>query len=155
MGEKATHNYPKSPSCSRDHSDGVTAKTVTSTPTSVRRRSSHLKDTLVDDIRNSKTKKNEDSNGLVEQDEEKGGARNDNKLKIRHQQPYENLLQEEIDIRLQVESMPGAQGHGGLCNVVGSTIVNMISAFLIFAVYLISLESLLSIGLSIGLTICK
>jgi hypothetical protein len=67
----------------------------------------------------------------------------------------DKLLEEEIAIRHQIRTMPGAQGKGGICYAIVSTVVNMACAILIFAVYLISFETLLSIGLSVGLTICK
>ncbi|KAG7362842.1 hypothetical protein IV203_026202 [Nitzschia inconspicua] len=71
----------------------------------------------------------------------------------RRKSQFDDLLQEEIAVRNKIRSMPGAQGKGGVFNVVSSTIINMVSAFLVFAVYLISLESLLSIGLCVGFTI--
>lgn len=43
--------------------------------------------------------------------------------------------------------------QGGFVNVVGAAIVNMISAFLIFVLFLISLESLLSLAMCIALTV--
>jgi hypothetical protein len=109
------------------------------------KKSSQLMDALVDDIRNG-------GNG-VSGAPEKGGVPSENAQK--RKKKFENLLEEEIAIRKQIRSMPGAQGRGGMFYVVGSTCVNMISAFLVFAMYLISLESLLSIGLCVGLTMCK
>lgn len=64
-----------------------------------------------------------------------------------------DLLHEEIGIRKSVMQSPGAQGQGGFVNVVGAAIVNMISAFLIFVLFLISLESLLSLAMCIALTV--
>lgn len=72
-----------------------------------------------------------------------------------NKQRFNTLLEDEIAVRRRIQSMPGAQGQGGLFNVITSSVINMISALLVFIFYLISLESLLSIGLSVGLTICK
>lgn len=68
---------------------------------------------------------------------------------------YKNLLDEEIEVRNSVGSNLGATGKGGFVNVIGSVLVNLLSALFIFLVYLVCLESLLSIGLSVGLTICE
>jgi hypothetical protein len=68
---------------------------------------------------------------------------------------FQTLLGEEIQIRNQIQKSPGAQGKGGLCNIVGASIINMLSSFLVFALFLVGLESLLSIGLSVGYTICN
>ena len=70
-------------------------------------------------------------------------------------QKFGNLLNEEIGIRNSYTTKPGAQGKGGVINVVLGAVLNMVSAFLIFVLFLISLESLFTIALSISLTICK
>jgi hypothetical protein len=70
-------------------------------------------------------------------------------------QRFNSLLDEEIAVRYSVRRQPGAQGKGGICNILSMFVINLFSAFLIFAVYLISLESLLSIALSVSLTICE
>ena len=72
---------------------------------------------------------------------------------VNEKRKFKNLLSEEVGIRNSVMHSPGAQGKGGLIHVVGAAIVNMISAFFIFVLYLISLESLLSLALCISLTI--
>jgi len=66
---------------------------------------------------------------------------------------FNNLLQEELGIRNSVQTSLGAQRKGGFIHVVGAALVNLLSAFLIFVLFLISVESLLSIALCIGLTI--
>jgi hypothetical protein len=58
------------------------------------------------------------------------------------------LWEEELAVRKAVE-------HGWSGNVFGSALVNGYSAMLIFALYLLSVESLLSIGLSVGMTVCE
>jgi len=73
--------------------------------------------------------------------------------RIKHK--FGNLLNEEIGIRNSYNRKPGAQGRGGIINVVVGAVLNMVSAFLIFVLFLISLESLFSIALSVSLTICK
>ena len=72
---------------------------------------------------------------------------------VNEKRKFKNLLSEEVGIRNSVMHSPGAQGKGGLIHVMGAAIVNMISAFFIFVLYLISLESLLSLALCISLTI--
>jgi hypothetical protein len=72
---------------------------------------------------------------------------------VNEKRKFKNLLSEEVGIRNSVMHSPGAQGKGGLIHVVGAAIVNLISAFLIFVLFLISLESLLSLALCISLTI--
>lgn len=114
------------------------------------RKSSHLMAGLIDDVRN-KNKAEEEAGG----DNNNHSSPNASTLSLRPKKLFADLLQEEIAIRNKIRSMPGAQGKGGICYVIGSTIVNMVSAFLVFAVYLISLETLLSISLCVGLTVCK
>lgn len=116
------------------------------------KKSSHLKDTLVDDFSAHKSAAQHTKSEFTRELDQDRIAEDH----FRHnKQRFDNLLAEELEIRGHVGSMPGAQGKGGLCNVVGSSIINMIAAFLIFVFYLISLEALLSIGLSVGMTICK
>ena len=71
---------------------------------------------------------------------------------VNEKRKFKNLLSEEVGIRNSVMHSPGAQGKGGLIHVVGAAIVNMISAFFIFVLYLVSLESLLSLALCVSLT---
>mmetsp|Transcript_47686 Transcript_47686/g.55751 ORF Transcript_47686/g.55751 Transcript_47686/m.55751 type:complete len:454 (-) Transcript_47686:69-1430(-) len=71
----------------------------------------------------------------------------------KNKRKFSNLLNEEISIREAYAKKPAAQGKGGVINVVLGSILNMISAFLIFVFFLISLESLFSIGLSVSLTV--
>ena len=59
------------------------------------------------------------------------------------------LWEQECQIRQKVARSPVSG------NFVGAFFVNTYSAIYIFVVYLISLESLLSIGLSVGMTVCK
>lgn len=68
---------------------------------------------------------------------------------------FRSLLREEIEMRNSFTYTLGATGKGGVYNVIGTSIINLLAAFSIFALYLVSLESLLSIALSVGLTICK
>lgn len=112
----------------------------------VMRKSSHLMAGLIDDVRKENKAEAEENNNR--HSSPKASASRPKKL-------FGDLLQEEIAIRNRIRSMPGAQGKGGFCYVIGSTIINIVSAFLVFAVYLISLETLLSISLCVGLTICK
>ncbi|OEU16723.1 hypothetical protein FRACYDRAFT_275439 [Fragilariopsis cylindrus CCMP1102] len=81
------------------------------------------------------------------------GVRTRRSSVVNEKRKFKNLLSEEVGIRNSVMHSPGAQGKGGLIHVVGAAIVNMISAFFIFVLYLISLESLLSLALCISLTI--
>ena len=59
------------------------------------------------------------------------------------------LWEKELEVREQVASSPFSG------NFVGAFCVNTYAAMHILVVYLISLESLLSIALSVGLTVCK
>ena len=59
------------------------------------------------------------------------------------------LWEEEAAVRTEVRQSPLSG------NFVGAFFINTYSAFHILMVYLISLESLLSIALSVGMTICK
>lgn len=59
------------------------------------------------------------------------------------------LWEEEVAVRKQVADSPVTG------NFMGAFCVNTYAAIHIFVVYLISLESLLSIGLSVGMTVCK
>lgn len=65
-----------------------------------------------------------------------------------------DLLDKEIGIRESYTKNPAAQGKGGVINVVVGAVLNMVSTFLIFVFFLISLESLFSIVLSSSLTVC-
>jgi hypothetical protein len=117
-------------------------------------KSYRLMDALVDDSRNNHD--GDENTSQVENVTDVKSPRNSRTNPSRYdQKKADDLLEEEIAIRHQIRSMPGAQGKGGICYVISSTVVNMVSAILVFAVYLISLESLLSIGLGVGLTICK
>jgi hypothetical protein len=49
----------------------------------------------------------------------------------------------------------GSIGNGGVVHVVGSALLNILASLFIFAIHLISIESLLAIGLSAGLTVCE
>jgi hypothetical protein len=59
------------------------------------------------------------------------------------------LWEEELAVRKEVRNSPISG------NFVGAFFVNTYSAMHILVVYLISLESLLSIALSVGMTVCK
>ena len=58
------------------------------------------------------------------------------------------LLEEEMAVRSEIENGPSQ-------NLFCSVSINGYSAILIFIFHLISIESILSIGLSVGMTICK
>jgi hypothetical protein len=116
------------------------------------KKKSLLRDSLIDDFAGD-CKNNNDAQADKRNTEEERGMASEEHFR-RNKQRFDTLLKEELEIRGHVGSMPGAQGKGGFCNVVGSSIINMAAAFLVFVFYLISLETLLSIGLSIGLTIC-
>jgi hypothetical protein len=116
-------------------------------------RASHLQDVLIIDDDNmsrsaSGVKAKRNTSGISFKETERFHSSRDRFQTL--------LLGEEIQIRNQVQTSPGfAQGTGGLCNVVGTSIINVLSSFLVFALFLVSLESLLSIGLSVAFTICK
>jgi hypothetical protein len=59
------------------------------------------------------------------------------------------LWEEELAVRKEVRNSPITG------NFVGAFFVNTYAAWHILVVYLISLESLLSIALSVGMTVCK
>jgi hypothetical protein len=124
-------------------------------------KSSPLMDALIDDIGNNhdddeKANQAKNVENVMDDDKANQLSQNTKTISSRYdRKKCEKLLEEEIAIRHQILSMPGAQGKGGICYAIGSTVVNLVSAILVFVVYLISLESLLSIGLSVGFTVCK
>jgi hypothetical protein len=62
--------------------------------------------------------------------------------------PHHRLFTEERALRQQVV-------RGCSNSLLGNVLINGYSAILVFLYYLISLESLFSIALSVGLTVCK
>ena len=103
----------------------------------VRLQSSHLVDFLVDDI-NDKNKDNTKGHASSNPSPKKPPAASSSekaspdlapesrgsKELSKLTQRFEKLLEEEIVIRDSVKRNPGAQGRGGICNVIGTSIIN-------------------------------
>lgn len=78
---------------------------------------------------------------------------NEEKRRTIQDSKFGDLLEEEIHLRSKVKRSWGASETGSCFHVFGTAFINLFSAIMIFALYLVSLESLLSIALSAGLTI--
>lgn len=90
----------------------------------------------------------EDDTGDVKEVKQSSSSIPDKKSVVSATTSPLSLLEEEMIVRTAVDNGPSG-------NFLWSVPMNGYSALLIFLFHLISLESILSIGLSVGMTVCK